>query len=196
MASSGNFCTLNPLTQPNAGTFSEGNLLFTHTASAWRSTLGTFGMTTGKWYWEAYQKQYIVTGNGWPVGIYDMNSGKFASNLAANYPGQATSTYGASYAASSSSHGEKHHNGSSSSLGFSSSSSGDTWQCAFDADAGKYGLEKITLGQILETLQVVLMKLMLVYQVLHGLHLLVHIIVVIVKTIHITLDKMILLQEE
>ena len=137
MASSGNFCTLNPLTQPNAGTFSEGNLLFTHTASAWRSTLGTFGMTTGKWYWEAYQKQYIVTGNGWPVGIYDMNSGKFASNLAANYPGQATSTYGASYAASSSSHGEKHHNGSSSSLGFSSSSSGDTWQCAFDADAGK-----------------------------------------------------------
>ena len=137
MASSGNFCTLNPLTQPNAGTFSEGNLLFTHTASAWRSTLGTLGMTTGKWYWEAYQKQYISTGNGWPVGIYDMDSGKFAKNLAGNYPGQSTSTYGASYAASSSSHGEKHHNGSSSSLGFSSSSSGDTWQCAFDADAGK-----------------------------------------------------------
>ena len=137
MASSGNFCTLNPLTQPNAGTFSEGNLLFTHTASAWRSTLGTLGMTSGKWYWEAYQKQYISTGNGWPVGIYDMDSGKFAKNLAGNYPGQSTSTYGASYAASSSSHGEKHHNGSSSSLGFSSSSSGDTWQCAFDADAGK-----------------------------------------------------------
>jgi hypothetical protein len=137
MASSGNFCTLNPLTQPNAGTFSEGNLLFTHTASAWRSTLGTLGMTTGKWYWEAYQKQYISTGNGWPVGIYDMDSGKFVSNQAGNYPGQSTSTYGATYAVASSSHGEKYHNGSGTSLGFSSSSSGDTWQCAFDADAGK-----------------------------------------------------------
>jgi len=137
MASSGNFCTLNPLTQPNAGTFSEGNLLFTHTASAWRSTLGTLGMTTGKWYWEAYQKQYISTGNGWPVGIYDMDSGKFVNSLAGNYPGQSTSTYGASYAVASSAHGEKHHNGSGTSLGFSSSSSGDTWQCAFDADAGK-----------------------------------------------------------
>jgi len=137
MASSGNFCTLNPLTQPNAGTFSEGNLLFTHTASAWRSTLGTLGMTTGKWYWEAYQKQYISTGNGWPVGIYDMDSGKFVNSLAGNYPGQSTSTYGATYAVASSSHGEKYHNGSGTSLGFSSSSSGDTWQCAFDADAGK-----------------------------------------------------------
>ena len=63
MASSGNFCTLNPLTQPNSGTFSEGNLLFTHTAGAWRTTAGTMCMTTGKWYWEAYQYEDLV-GNG------------------------------------------------------------------------------------------------------------------------------------
>ena len=136
MASSGNFCTLNPLTQPNAGTFSEGNLLFTHTASAWISTAGTMGMTTGKWYWEAYQYEDL-SGNGFPCGIYNMDSGKFVSNQASDYLGQSTSTYGANYAVASSSHWEKYHNGSRTSLGFSSSSSGDTWQCAFDADAGK-----------------------------------------------------------
>ena len=61
------------MTQPNSGVFSEGDLLFTHTASAWRSTLGTFGMTTGKWYWEAYQYEDLG-GNGFPCGIYDTDS--------------------------------------------------------------------------------------------------------------------------
>ena len=70
MKSSGNFCTLNPLAQPNAGTYSEGNLLFTHTASAWRTSFGTHGITSGKWYWEAYQYEDIGTGNGFPLGIF------------------------------------------------------------------------------------------------------------------------------
>ena len=138
MASSGNFCTLNPLTQPNAGTFSEGNLLFEHTASAWRSTLGTLGMTSGKWYWEAYQKE-DVSGNGFPVGIYDADSGKFASNQAGDYLGQATSTYGNNYVAytNSGSYSEKRNNGSNSNMTLSAGASGDVWQCALDIDNGK-----------------------------------------------------------
>ncbi len=96
MASSGNFCTLNPLAQPNAGTYSEGNLLFTHTASAWRTSFGTHGITSGKWYWEAYQYEDISTGNGFPLGIYDQDSGQQMSQ-ASQYPGQSNSSYGTGY---------------------------------------------------------------------------------------------------
>ena len=138
MASSGNFCTLNPLTQPNSGTFSEGNLLFTHTAGAWRTTAGTMCMTTGKWYWEAYQYEDL-SGNGFPCGIYDMDSGKFVSNQASTYLGQSTSTYGAVYVCytNTGSNAQKRHNGVESTLSFAAGASGDVWQCAFDADAGK-----------------------------------------------------------
>jgi len=138
MASSGNFCTLNPLAQPNAGTFSEGNLLFTHTASAWRTTAGTHGMTSGKWYWEAYQYEDL-SGNGFPCGIYDIDSGKFVSNQASDYLGQSTSTYGAAYVCytNTGSNAQKRHNGVESTISFAAGASGDVWQCAFDADAGK-----------------------------------------------------------
>ena len=138
MASSGNFCTLNPLTQPNSGTFSEGNLLFTHTASAWRTTAGTHGMTSGKWYWEAYQYEDLG-GNGFPCGIYDTDSGKFVKQQAGDYPGQSTSTYGASYVCytNTGTYSQKRHNGSTSDLTLSDGDSGDIWQCALDLDNGK-----------------------------------------------------------
>ena len=138
MASSGNFCTLNPLTQPNAGTFKDGNLYFIHTASAWRTTAGTHGMTSGKWYWEAYQISNL-SGNGFPVGIYDMDSGKFVSNQASDYLGQATSTYGNQYSAytNSGTYAEKRNNGSNTNMTLSIGAGGDVWQCALDIDNGK-----------------------------------------------------------
>ena len=138
MAGAGNYCTLNPLTQPNAGTFSEGNLLFTHTASAWRSTAGTFGMRTGKWYWEAYQYEDL-SGNGFPCGIYDIDSGLFLDKMAGDYLGQSTSTHGASYVCytNTGSNAQKRHNGVEANLSFGAGAAGDVWQCAFDADNGK-----------------------------------------------------------
>ncbi len=53
MASSGNFCTLNPLHAqgggtPDFGTLSDGNLSVSLTDTAF----GNFGVTSGKWYWE------------------------------------------------------------------------------------------------------------------------------------------------
>jgi len=53
MASSGNFCTLNPLGAqgggaPDIGTLSNGNLSVSLTDTAF----GTIGVTSGKWYWE------------------------------------------------------------------------------------------------------------------------------------------------
>jgi len=48
-----NFCTMNPLDNYYAGaTFSEGNLKFVHGVSAWNYNTATFGLSSGKWYWE------------------------------------------------------------------------------------------------------------------------------------------------
>ena len=48
-----NFCTMNPLDNYYAGaTFSEGNLKFVHGSSAWCYNTATFGLSSGKWYWE------------------------------------------------------------------------------------------------------------------------------------------------
>jgi hypothetical protein len=47
-----NFATLNPLNQTvSGGVFSEGNLIFTRGGNA-LSSVSTFAITTGKWYWE------------------------------------------------------------------------------------------------------------------------------------------------
>ena len=144
MAGNANFCTLNPLTQVNSGTFSEGNLFFTHTANAWRTTAGTMGMKTGKWYWEAYQHN-DVSGNGFPQGIYDMDSGKFVSNQCSDYPGQSNSSFGTAYASytNTGTYAKWYHNGSNGDLSsLSAGSSGDKWQMAFDADNGKLYIGK------------------------------------------------------
>ena len=47
-----NFCTLNPLAAANnQPTFSEGNCQSV-SSGAWYGTLGTMGVSAGKWYWE------------------------------------------------------------------------------------------------------------------------------------------------
>ena len=63
--------------------YSDGNLLFTHTSSAWSTTAGTHGMRTGKWYWEAYQYESL-SGNGFPVGISDIDNGTFVATQASD----------------------------------------------------------------------------------------------------------------
>ena len=49
-----NFCTLNPLATfaYNPHSFSEGNTVFHGGADQWQGSIGTFGVTTGKWYYE------------------------------------------------------------------------------------------------------------------------------------------------
>ena len=53
-----NFCTLNPVTkmQNASSTLTEGNLQATTTAANWNGRMGTMGVSSGKWYWEIYQK--------------------------------------------------------------------------------------------------------------------------------------------
>ena len=50
----GNYCTLNPLDQGSAITLSNGNLNFTN-SSGTSISRSTFGISSGKWYWEVTQ---------------------------------------------------------------------------------------------------------------------------------------------
>ena len=53
MASSGNFCTINPLGAQGGGTVATGTLSDGNTSAAIdECCLGTIGVTSGKWYWE------------------------------------------------------------------------------------------------------------------------------------------------
>jgi hypothetical protein len=59
-----NFCTLNPLDGGNSGTFTEGNLKLVTANSGYATTRGTFGVSTGKWYFEGK----LISGNA-EIGI-------------------------------------------------------------------------------------------------------------------------------
>ena len=76
-----NYCTLNPLVPiANASstfpTLSEGNLKWSGANAGYYSRLlGTIPMTSGKWYWEVYNKD--ITSVGWTegrIGIFSIKS--------------------------------------------------------------------------------------------------------------------------
>ena len=88
MASSGNFCTINPLGAQGGGTVDTGTISNGNTAvSIADLCLGTVGVTSGKWYWE-----WALTGSsnsGMAVGWANqqVNSG---AELGYNSPASAT----------------------------------------------------------------------------------------------------------
>ncbi len=145
MGANSNFCILNNAAQTSTGNFFNGGLLFKHTSNAWRSSIGTFAVSSGKWYWEAHQSA-DESGNGFPIGVYDLQDGKFNSAQEANYPGQATSTYGEShvvYSYATSTRAGYRTNGSQTSFtDLTPGAAGDVWQCALDLDNGKLFLGK------------------------------------------------------
>ncbi len=75
-----NFCTLNPITYGSGGgepsaTLSNGNLDFTESSSNNRTAVSTFGLKTGKWYFEL-----LCTNTGtFSIGLtdFDNNQGSF-----------------------------------------------------------------------------------------------------------------------
>ncbi len=76
-----NFCTLNPLTlQDTDFVLSEGNLKISIGGNNERkAVLGTFGLTSGKWYWEV--KYTSTTGSSFAqIGISDVIEGTEASS--------------------------------------------------------------------------------------------------------------------
>ena len=117
-----NFATLNPL-DVNGIVLSEGNLNAGSTGATWRSTRGTFGMSSGKWYWE----MKIIGGNT-PIDA-QIGVGSFELAIASN--GEWSSANPS--VAYSSGDGSKKVNGTSSSYG-ASFTTGDIIGVAFDVD--------------------------------------------------------------
>ena len=70
----GNYATLNPLEKHADITLSNGNLEAT-TSSNWKSVLSTFGMPSGKWYWE------LTVDNIAQIGVCGNNTDRLGSYL-------------------------------------------------------------------------------------------------------------------
>jgi len=117
-----NFATLNPL-DVNGIVLSEGNLNAGSAGATWRSTRGTFGMSSGKWYWE----MKIIGGNT-PIDA-QIGVGSFELAIASN--GEWSSANPS--VAYSSGDGSKKVNGTSSSYG-ASFTTNDIIGVAFDVD--------------------------------------------------------------
>ena len=88
MASSGNFCTLNPLAAlgggtPDFGTLSNGNT----TVALGDTAFGNIGVTSGKWYWEFVIISSSPTGQAVGWANEQVNSG---AELGYNSPSSAT----------------------------------------------------------------------------------------------------------
>ena len=137
MASSGNFCVLNPL--DSGATLINGNLTMSHTSSAWRTAFGTMGVSSGKWYFESRQVN-SASGNGYAMGVQRMSEG-LNSKVWENYIGNSYSTYGYSYAIYSKGSGdtsEKVHNNSFVVMSdITAGVAGDVYQIALDLDNNK-----------------------------------------------------------
>ena len=73
-----NFCTFNPLDNyyPSA-TFSEGNMQVQTDSSAYTYTTSTFGVSTGKWYWEV---EYDAKSGGSDWALVGITSNQSENN--------------------------------------------------------------------------------------------------------------------
>ena len=114
----GNYCTWNAL--DNAGTLANGNLDFSQASAAFRNVRSTFGLSSGKWYWEA---TLSAIGGAAYIGI-----GKATASLTVNIGG--TDTFG--YV----NDGTKQSNNTSAVSYGASYTTGDVIGVAFDADNG------------------------------------------------------------
>ena len=121
----GNYATLNPLDKGSSVTLTNGNLDVS-TTSTWNSVRATFGIASGKWYWE-----YTMTAAGYTmVGI-----GTTAVSLT-GYIGQSSGGY-----AYYSLNGNKWNSGTAAAYG-NSFTTNDVIGVAFDADSGKIWFSK------------------------------------------------------
>ena len=163
----GNYCTLNPLVFTNGyATLSNGNLDVVPDSTHYPMVTGTFGMTSGKWYWEytlgasgnggrllgiatsaASNTTYLGgTSSGW--GYYGGNGDKYTNN--------ANAAYGASYTngdvigvAFDADAGTLvfYKNGTSQGTAYSSLTSGPYFPAWSAGDAGQTGTTSLNFGQ-------------------------------------------------
>ncbi len=119
----GNYCVLNPLDKRDSPTYSEGNLQITGNGAAHCVGRSTFGVSSGKWYWEVLINSAIDSTYYPSPGICSMDT------AIPNQLGDGTS--GHAYMAN----GQKYTSGSLSSYG-ASFTQDDIIGFALDLDAG------------------------------------------------------------
>jgi hypothetical protein len=119
-ATAANYCVINPL-DVSASTVSNGNLNITFATNSDTNRAATFGVSSGKWYWET-----TITAVGGTYSIIGITSG--ASTASA----LGTASYQYAYISST---GNKFNNGSSVAYG-STYTTGDVIGVALDMDAG------------------------------------------------------------
>lgn len=126
-----NYCTLNPLAL-NPATFTEGNLKAT-TAAA-KNAVSTFGVSTGKWYWEV-KANTVDSSSGYPM------FGAFKSAMpasAGSRPGLDENGFGRFLLSTDGIYIDKSRLGN----GPSTIAANDVMGFALDCDAGTCGLYK------------------------------------------------------
>jgi hypothetical protein len=126
----GNYCTWNPLDNYySSNTLSNGNLdVVTPSGANYAPALGTFAMSSGKWYWEI-----VWTGSNVGTGICAyVNANDYLGGQTTGYSYQST--------------GEKRNNATSTSYG-SSYTFGDVIGVALNMDAGTLTFYKNNVSQ-------------------------------------------------
>ena len=125
-ATSSNYCVVNPL--DNGGlTITQANLAISRATTSWVATRASFGVSTGKWYWE------YTSGAGNVISPYEWIGIGISTSTLNNYVGYDTSY---AYAAVN---GNKMNNNSGAGTGVaygSTYTSGDVIGVALDCDAG------------------------------------------------------------
>jgi hypothetical protein len=117
-----NFCTLNNLDGGTNGTFTEGNLQLATSSAGYSTTRASFGVSAGKWYWEAK----LSSGTAADIGINTSSTDIANTNQFLGYP-----STGYAYSTS----GNKATNNTNTAYG-SSYTTNDIIGVAFDADNG------------------------------------------------------------
>jgi len=114
----GNYATLNPLQNGMTNAPRNGNLEIAGSADIYRSLFGTFGVSSGKWYFEVV----ITSGSGVTNVAWSSNTDIY------QYAGSASTSYGYELE-----NGNKINNGGTSAYG-SALTTNDVFMCAVDMD--------------------------------------------------------------
>lgn len=127
----GNYATLNPL--QNALTLANGNLDNTQSGGgAYAMAKSTFGLSTGKWYWEVLiTARPTIFDSRFSIGISS------PSETTGSYVGSTSGGYGIFGSTSVAADGSKVNNGSFTAVTGAGFTTNDVLMFAFDADAGK-----------------------------------------------------------
>jgi hypothetical protein len=134
-ATAANYAVMNPLIQTSNLNLSNANLTINGTGS-YSTSPATFGMSSGKWYWEYTCTTYSASGDthyGIGTGAFNIYQNTWAGSTSAGWI----------YAASN---GNKYNNSSATAYG-STFTSGDVIGVAFDADNGTLTFYKNNTSQ-------------------------------------------------